>query len=114
APARLKPNEFERKPRSPSLVRIIICGWDARSNVSSTNQLELSQYPPTTNPRARMVALVGADTLVIRHPPGVRSPAPSAAQSELFVDISKPARQTSGQAPLRSHVMVEPSNRNAW
>src|SRR2546429_9148311 len=40
----------------------------------------------------------------------MRSPEPTLLQSRPLVEVSKPARQTSGPGPPRSQVIVEPSN----
>src|ERR1051326_7512830 len=75
----------------------------------STNQLDPSNCPPETQPRARMLFPAARDWPVKRQPPGMRLPAPVEIQFEPSVEISKVVRETSGVVPLRSQVIVWPS-----
>src|SRR5260221_1378869 len=91
---------------------VLLNGWLRKigaPTVVSTNQPEAFKYPPAAKPRARMMALAGIANPANCQPPGARSPAPRAVQSFPLVEASKVARQTSGVAPPRSQVMVEPS-----
>src|SRR5271157_3733558 len=55
-----------------------------------------------------MIALVGTLAPVSCHPPAVRVPLPREVQLAPSVETSKVVRQTSGLAPPRSQVIVEP------
>ncbi len=56
----------------------------------------------------------GSETLVNCQPPAMRAPAPRLAHSVPLVEKSKVVPQTSGLAPPRSQVMVEPSKLRLW
>src|SRR5438128_2121069 len=75
----------------------------------SINELELQLRPPTANPCARMVPFVGRESPVTCQPPATRVPAPIGKKSVAFVEASKLVRHTSGPAPARNQVIVEPS-----
>ena len=73
----------------------------------STNQLEPLYWAPSMNPRARMVKLLGRETLLNRQPPEMRAGAARAFQVLPLVETSKVARQTSGLVPPRNQVILE-------